>query len=247
MGILIPLVFVFLWEWLVRLRILPEQSVSKPTDIFAALWKILLDGSLLLATFQTLQAALAGICVAIVLAVPLGIILGISQNARLAAAPTFETLRPIPPVALIPLSLLIFGFGVTMEAAVVAFACVWSIMIATTAAVGSQEKRLSEVASALEMSTFSYARKIVLPAALGRIAVGIRVALGIALVVAVTVEIVVSPRGLGYGMILSQQSLMPDVMYAQLIWTGVVGWLLNWLLVSADRKYFKRVGGGVGV
>ena len=69
--------------------------------------------------------------------------------------------------------------------------------------------------------------KIILPAALSRINVGIRVAVGFALVVAVTVEIIVNPRGLGYSLILAQQSLRVDLMYAQLLWLSIVGYAIN--------------------
>jgi len=239
-GLVIPTVFFVGWELASRAGLLPGDTFSRPSDVLAAGFSAMADGSLILATLQTLQAALVGICLAILIGVPVGIFVGISPLARLTVSPSLEVLRPVPPVALIPLALLIFGFGVSMEAAVVAFACVWSVMIATTAAVRSMESRLAEVARALEMNTFDYVRKIVLPAALARIAVGVRVAVGIALVVAVTVEIVVNPRGLGYGMIIAQQSLRPDLMYAQLFWIGLVGWLINWGLLRFDHAFLSR-------
>jgi ABC-type nitrate/sulfonate/bicarbonate transport system permease component len=242
-GLIIPAGLFAAWELLSRAGILPIETLSRPSDIAAAAAVALSDGSLLLATAQTLQAAFAGLGLALLFGIPVGILLGISPLARLTGAPTLEALRPVPPVALIPLSLLIFGFGVSMEAAVVAFASVWSVLIATTAAVSSLEGRLVEVARTLEMSPISFARKVVLPAALGRIAVGVRVAVGIALVVAVTVEIVVNPRGLGYGMIIAQQSLRADLMYAQLLWIGLVGWTVNVVLVWLDRRYLVRFGG----
>lgn len=239
-GLVVPLAVLVGWELASRASILPVGTVSRPSDIFAAGLSILADGSLLLATAETLQAAFVGLCVAIAFGVPLGMTIGISGGMRLTVAPTLDALRPVPPVALIPLSLLIFGFGVSMEAAIVGFACVWSVMIATTAAVQSMEVRLAEVARALELSRLTYMRKIVLPAALARIAVGVRVAVGIALVVAVTAEIVVNPRGLGYGMIIAQQSLRPDLMYAQLLWIGFVGWLINWGLLKIDSSFLRR-------
>jgi ABC-type nitrate/sulfonate/bicarbonate transport system permease component len=86
---------------------------------------------------------------------------------------------------------------------------------------------LLEVARVLEMSTLERTFKIVLPAALARIAVGMRLALAMALVVAVTVEIVLNPRGLGHSMMSAQQALRFDQMYAQLVWIGIVGWALG--------------------
>ena len=92
------------------------------------------------------------------------------------------------------------------------------------------EPRLLELARVLEMPFATRLKKIILPAALGRITVGLRVAISISLVVAVTVEIVINPRGLGYSMIMAQQTLKPDLMYAQLLWLGVLGWALNAVL-----------------
>jgi len=93
-----------------------------------------------------------------------------------------------------------------------------------------------DVAEVMEMTFTAKLRKIILPAALGRINVGLRVAAGIALVVAVTAEVVLNPRGLGYGIILAQQSLNVALMYAQLLWLCVVGYALNAAL--------RTLGGG---
>jgi NitT/TauT family transport system permease protein len=71
-----------------------------------------------------------------------------------------------------------------------------------------------------------------------------RIGLGIALVVAVTVEIVVNPRGLGYGLIMAQQSMRPDSMYAQLLWVGIIGSVLNLLLTQFDRRILRLYAGG---
>ena len=77
--------------------------------------------------------------------------------------------------------------------------------------------------------------KIVLPAAFVRINVGVRIALGVALVVAVTIEIAVNPRGLGYALVLAQQSLRPDLMFAQILWLALIGFLLNAMLGAFEN------------
>jgi NitT/TauT family transport system permease protein len=78
--------------------------------------------------------------------------------------------------------------------------------------------------------------KIVIPAALPRIFVAFRLAAGIALIVAVTVEIAANPLGLGYNMMLAQQTLRPEVMLALLVWLGVVGWGINRLLLWSEAR-----------
>jgi NitT/TauT family transport system permease protein len=134
-----------------------------------------------------------------------------------------------------PLALMMFGFGVGLEASVVAYACVWPILIVTIAAVRAIEGRLLEVAAVLELPLWKRMTKIVLPAAFERINIGLRVSAAISLVVAVTVEIVLNPRGLGYNLILAEQSLQIGLMWAQLVWLCLLGYVLNLVLSHIGR------------
>src|SRR3990172_2263626 len=245
-GAVIPALAVVLWEVLSRAGVLPMDTLSRPSDIVVAGIRGFADGSILLATWQTIEAAFVGFAIATVLGVFFGVILGLSPRLERVVGPSVDALRPIPSVALIPLSLLMFGFGLPMEASVIAFACVWPILLVTIAAVRGIEPRLLEVAQVLELSFAARLRKVILPAAFGRINVGLRISVGIALVVAVTVEIVLNPRGLGYGMITAQQSLRPDLMYAELLWLGLLGWGLNAALANAAGLWHGGAGSGNG-
>src|SRR5579875_1676241 len=239
-GLLIPVVLIALWEIGSRAGILPEDTMSRPSDIAVAGWDALLDGSLLIATVQTFQTALLGLAIGSSIGIVLGAFVGLSPILEGIIGPTLDTVRPIPAVALIPLALLIYGFGVRMEVLVITYATVWPVLIVTISAVRGIEPRLLEVARTLEMPAMSRMRRIVLPAALARIAVGIRVSAGVALVVAVTVEIVLNPQGLGYGMIIAAQSLRPELMWAELLWVGLAGWAFNSLLTTIDRRWLGR-------
>ncbi|HET7766384.1 MAG TPA: ABC transporter permease subunit [Burkholderiales bacterium] len=244
-GAAIPILILLLWEAGSRAGLLPMDTVSRPSHVAAALVGALADGSILRATWQTVEAALLGFAIAAAAGVLVGVILGLSPLLERTVGPSIEALRPVPAVALTPLTLLLFGFGLRMEAAVVAFACVWPVLLVTVAAVRGIEPRLLEVAQALRLSFPSRLRKIILPAAIGRVVVGLRVALGISLIVAVTVEIVMNPRGLGYGMIVASQSLKPELMYAQLLWLGFLGWGLNALLTRALGRWHGAFGPGM--
>ena len=244
-GALLPALGFCLWETGSRAGLLPMDTFSRPSDIAAALAGGFVDGSILIATWQTVQAALSGFAIAAVAGILVGAILGLSPPLERTVGPSIEALRPIPAVALTPLTLLLFGFGLRMEAGIVAFACVWPILLVTVAAVRGIEPRLIEVAQTLRLGFASRLRKIILPAALGRIVVGLRVAVSISLIVAVTVEIVMNPRGLGYGMIIAQQSLKPDLMYAQLLWLGLLGWGLNAALTRGFGQWHGSFGPGV--
>src|SRR5690606_22634763 len=106
-----------------------------PVAVFQALFRGVLDGSILTSTYQTFQAALLGFVIASVLGIVVGVFLGLAPRIDRVVGPSIDAMRPVPSVALIPLSLMIFGFGVRMEALVVAFACVWPVLIITVSAV----------------------------------------------------------------------------------------------------------------
>ena len=170
----------------------------------------------------------------------LGFALGAIRPLDRALEATIEIVRPIPSVAVVPIALVALGFGYRLEIAIVAYACVWAPLLLTRAAVAGVEPRLIEVARALRLSLFARVVKIVIPAALPRIFVAFRLAAGVALIVAVTVEIAVNPLGLGYGIMTAGQALRPDLMLAYLVWIGIVGFALNAALVLAQRRLFGR-------
>ncbi len=248
LGSLIPLALVIAWEVLGRLGILSEDGFSRPLSIVAALGRAMADGTLAVQTFDTFSAALQGLVIAALLAIPAGTALGLFRALERTTQLTIDVLRPIPSVALVPLALLVFGFSRNQSAAVAAFACFWPILIVTTAAVRAIDPRLIEVGRMMGFSLARRAVKLALPAAAPGIMVGLRVAAGIAIVVTVTTEIVGNPRGLGYGMIVAQQSLQADLVWATLCWIGVVGWLANWGLLRLERRWLRwywigRTGG----
>lgn len=235
-AIAIPLVLLLSWEIAADTGWIDLEFLSRPSHILIAGITGLSDGSFLYTTWQTLEAALFGLAIALVIGVLVGIVLGLSRFSEVMSRPVVESLRSIPSIALAPLSLLLFGFGLPMEGMIVAYACTWPILITTTAAVRNIEPRLIEVSQALQMSAFQRVTKIIVPAVMSRVLVGLRTAVGFALVVAVTVEILINPRGLGYGVMIAQQSLKVDVMYAYLVWLALLGIAVNALLRLADRE-----------
>jgi NitT/TauT family transport system permease protein len=238
-GLLIPALLLAFWEVAAQTG-LATESLSRPSLVVPAIQSTLLDGSLLVATLQTLQTTLLGLLVATAVGIAIGLLLGIFAPLNGVIGPSIEALRPVPAVALIPLALLVFGFGISLEVSIVAFACVWPIIVVTVAAVQGVDERLMQVARGLEFSFYDRIAKFILPAAIGRIWVGIRIAAGVALIVAVTVEIVINPRGLGYAMIFAQQMFQVDLVYGYLVWISVLGWLLNWVIQFIDRNWLAR-------
>jgi ABC-type nitrate/sulfonate/bicarbonate transport system permease component len=237
-GVALPALLIALAEFAAVVTKLQSDSLAAPSEILVAGIEALLDGSVLKATRDTLIMALTGLSIGVVIGLSVGLVMGLSMIADRLMQFSVEAFRPIPSVALIPVAMLVYGFGYCMEISIVAFATTWPMLVLTRAAVGSIEPRLMELSHALGFGTSARVLKFVLPAALPRIFVAFRLAVGIALIVAVTVEIAANPYGLGYAMIVAQQSLQPALMFAILIWIGFVGWALNASLVWAQHRLF---------
>ena len=239
-ALVLPIAILATFEIWARVVHLQSDSLAPPSAIAAALVEAFQDGSMLTATRDTLISAFAGLSIGGAVGLAFGIALGIFHIFDRLMEVTIEAIRPIPSIALLPIALIALGFGYRMEITIVAFACVWPILILTRAAVGGIEPRLMEVSRALRLSPTDRVRKIIIPAALPRIFLAFRLAAGIALIVAVTVEIAINPIGLGAAIMTAQQALRPDLMLAYLFWIGLIGYFLNTGLMVAQRHLFGR-------
>lgn len=239
-ALLLPVAALVALEIWARAIHLQSDSLAPPSAVVAALVGAFQDGSILIATRDTLVPAFAGLSIGGAIGLAFGIALGIFHVFDRLMEVTIEAIRPIPSIALLPIALIALGFGYRMEIVIVAFACIWPILVLSRAAVGGIEPRLMEVSRALRLSPADRVGKIIIPAALPRIFLAFRLAAGIALIVAVTVEIAINPIGLGAAIMTAQQALRPELMLAYLLWIGIVGYLLNTGLVVAQNHLFGR-------
>jgi len=238
-----PLVLLGLYEvYARRAAALGSDALAPPSAALKAFAGAALDGSLWEATAFTLGTAALGLLVGAGLGLLLGIALGLSPRAARMGFLSIEVFRPVPSVALIPLAMLMFGFGLRMELAIVAFATFWPMLVLVQAAVRQVEPRLLEVSRMLGLSARERAFKIVLPAIVPRLFVALRLGVAVALVVAVTVEIAANPHGMGYAMMIAQQSFDPALMLAWLGWIGVVGYAVNAAMQRLQARVARRMG-----
>lgn len=239
-GFVVPLALVCLAEIVAFAIGLQSDSVAPPSQVIEAAIQAVTDGTLARAAADTLICAIIGLLVGFLLGLALGLPLGLLPLLNHLLEFTIEAIRPIPSIALIPVALVAFGFGYRMEIAIVAFATMWPTLILSRAAVANIEPRLLEVARMLRLGAIARIFKIVIPAALPRIFIALRLAVGVALVVAVTVEITGNTLGVGYNMMQAQQSLRPELMLAFLFWVGFLGWTINALMLAAQKHLFGR-------
>jgi ABC-type nitrate/sulfonate/bicarbonate transport system permease component len=239
-GLLLPVAAVLAAEGCARTFGIQSDSLASPSQILSAAWALLRDGSLFAMLGQTLLAALGGLLIGGGTGLVMALVLGLSPLLSQLLRPPIEALRPIPSIAILPVLLMIFGFGYRLEIANVSFACFWPSLIIGQAAISGIEPRLLEVSRVLGLGFWGRVTKIVIPAALPRLFVAFRLAASVALIVAVTVEIALNPQGMGYELMSAESSLRPEAMFAILLYIGLTGWSVNAVLLLAQRRLFGR-------
>lgn len=178
-----------------------------------------------------------GLCV--LLGVGFGLLLGAVRLVQQAVAPFLEFLRVLPSVALIPFGMLVFGIGDSMKVFIIVAGAVWPILLNTIDGVRGVDRGMLEMARAYHVSRWGRVREIVIPAALPRVAVGMRTSLSIAIILMVVSEMVASRDGVGYFVLESQRRFAISDMWTGIVLLGVLGYLANFLFVQLERRMLR--------
>jgi ABC-type nitrate/sulfonate/bicarbonate transport system permease component len=214
-----------------------DDVVAAPSATVRALATELRSGALSDEIGTTLTSYAEGLALAIFAGVVLGIAVGSSRMLRDASGVLIEFLRPIPPITFIPLAIMFFGLGIPMRRFVIAYAALWPILINTIYGVRAGDRMLHDVARTSRVTGVRRLVRITLPSALPNIATGIRVSASIALLVGVTAEFAVTGTdGIGGYMQRQQAAYRLPQMYAAILLTALLGYTINVLLRSAERR-----------
>ena len=225
-----------LWELVVGIGLLNEDHVPSMSATVAELAELLTDPDFWSAVGNTLQGWALGLGIAAVLAIPLGILIGSSATAYRSVRFVVEFLRPIPSVALVPLAVLIYGVGLESKVFLAAFASFWPLFVQTLYGVQDVDPVATDTARSFGLNRFERLYRVTLPSAVPYIATGLRISSSVALILAVTAEIVIGSAGLGREINVARSGGAVELMYALIITTGLLGWLLNIATTQAERR-----------
>jgi sulfonate transport system permease protein len=229
------LVVIALWQILVKTKVLDYAYLPPPSQVWTAGVDLVRSRDLLVKLGHTVYVTLVASAVGLSIGGVLGVALGLSTYFRTFTLASFDVLRTVPVIALMPVGLLIWGQSSTTEIAMASYASIWAFMINTTGGVRSVHPRLNEVARIFRINRVGRLRKIVLPSAVPLMLVGARLSIITALVVTIVAEMLVNTHGLGWGIIASQQALQPAKLWAFALTCGLLGYVLNLVLVAAVR------------
>jgi NitT/TauT family transport system permease protein len=235
-------------EVLTRAELVNPIYLPPASVILLTTGRILADLDFLANVGGTLLACGIGMLIGMAIAIPTGLLLGSSWRSYLAATTAIEFLRPIPSVALIPLVILLRGRGLDMKVILIVYASVWPILFNTIYGIREVDPISKETARAFGLGRLAILWKISLRAASPFIYTGIRISAAIALILAISAELIAG-GGLGIGtwMIANSETGVPrELLYAAIVVTGLVGLAINTILVAGERRLFawhQRVRG----
>ncbi|MGH2821089.1 MAG: ABC transporter permease [Actinomycetota bacterium] len=176
-----------------------------------------------------------GYGLAVIGGIALGLVLGLSRRARLAAGPIVEFLRAIPPPALLPFAILVLGVGNSMKVFIIAFVCVWPILLNAIDGVTGVDPTLQETVRVYGVSRRDRIWRVIVPAAAPQVSAGMRTSLSLALILMVVSEMVASTNGIGYFVLQSQRSFAIPEMWSGIFLLGILGYTLNVAFVVVER------------
>lgn len=226
---------VAIW-WLV---VVQTQSAIFPTpwQVLTGAWELAQDGSLWDHIGASLFRVGAGFGLALLVAVPLGLWMGWVGGAYRTFNPIFQMLRPISPIAWIPLAILWFGVGDLSPVFLIFISSVFPMIVQTTSGVHTIERRYLRAAANFGVSRMVLFRQVVIPAVLPEIIVGMRIGIGVAWLVVVAAEMIALRSGLGYLIMDSRNAgNRYDLVIASMVIIGLIG-----LLLDASMRLLERL------
>jgi NitT/TauT family transport system permease protein len=213
--------------------------VSKPSEIWAALVGWVEDGVLLESVLATVTAMLYGFAVGASLGILVGIVLGSSPMLGDIFRPLIVALNAVPRLALVPLFILWFGFGLGSKVALVALIVFFLVFYSTYEGVRDVEQRLIDVLKVMNASRLTLQMKVRIPSAATWIIQGLRVSVPYALVAAVTAEIIGANTGIGYLIQLSAGTFFTAGVFAGIFVLVVVSVLINALVTLLEKRLLR--------
>ncbi|UCV09698.1 ABC transporter permease [Dechloromonas denitrificans] len=242
-GALVPAILIILWEAGSRFGLFSEVLLPSPTAVAIKWWAYLLplqpqeagqsylawlvSGEMLHDAYSSLFRVVAGFVIGAALALPLGLLMGASPRIYELFNPLMQILRPIPPIAYIPLAILWFGLGNPPSFFLIAIGAFFPVLMNTIAGVRQVDGIYLRAARNLGVNQWTMFTRVILPAATPYILAGVRIGIGTAFIVVIVSEMIAVNDGLGFRILEAREFMWSDKIIAGMITIGLLGLFID--------------------
>lgn len=223
-------------ELIPRTGLVSRRFFPTSSDIASALWAEVGRSDFWGALRDTVQGWALGLAIAVAAAIIIGVAIGSSRRVTELTASTIEFLRPIPSVALIPLAVLLFGTQIQSKLLLVVYAAFWQMLIQVLYGVQDVDPVAADTARSYRLGAWARIRHVTWPTALPYVMTGFRLAAAVALILAVTAELVIGNPGIGQRLAVAQSSGAVPTAYALVVVTGLLGIVVNVGFRAMERR-----------
>jgi len=225
-------------------RVVPATKFPSPEQLWRVAEELAMppgyaDGTIWTHAYQSTRLVLGAFLFSCLTGTLVGVLMGLSRRAEAFLNPIVQLIRPVPPLAWIPLALLWFGLGDSAKIFVIWFAAFAPSLINSFTGVRNVDPNLIAAARVHGASDAQVVREILLPAASPMIFTGLRLSLQASWTTLVAAELVGSFAGLGHVLNVAQQDIRPDAVLYAMIWVGVCGALTSWVLGRIERRVIR--------
>ncbi len=234
--------FIALWQLLCSISGFHPNLLPPPLAVGKALGEVFTDGAIFSDIKDSMYRFVSGYFLAVLAAIPLGLVLGWFKRVFAYINPLIQLLRPISPMAWMPFIVLFFGIGDIPAIAIIFIAAFFPVLLSTAAAVGNVDRTYLKVAANFGIRQPAVLYKIVFPSAFPQIANGLHLALGTAWVFLVAGEMIGIQSGLGFLIIDARNNIRTDLLLATIFIIGTIGFLLDALIKEIEKWVFNRWG-----
>ncbi len=235
MAIISPLGLLLIWEIAARFGLIDTRFFPAPSSIGGTFMELVRSGELWANTAASLQRLFWGCLAGGIPALLLGIAMGLSRGLRVIVEPLIAATYPIPKSSILPLALLVFGLGEPSKIFMVAIGVFFPVVINATTGVLGIDKIFLDVGHNFHASRWSMFRTIALPGAMPVIMTGVRLGVGMGLVLIAIAEMVGAKSGLGYMIWSAWETFSVEQMYVGLFVIAIIGFVLTLLLNELER------------
>ncbi|MED1865184.1 ABC transporter permease [Fictibacillus nanhaiensis] len=235
-GTILPIILLIAWEIAARTGLLAAHLLPAPTIILEKIISMYQDGSLFGHISITLTRVFFGFAIGTGAAVVIGAIVGYSKTAERLLDPLFQAIRSIPSLAWVPLFILWMGIGEHSKISLIAVGVFFPVYLNIVAGIQGVDRKLIEVGRIYQLTPYQLTKRIILPAALPSFITGMRSGLGLGWMFVVAAELMGASEGLGYLLVVGQNTYSPDTVIASILLFAVLGKLTDALLKWIEHR-----------